>query len=74
MLDYCACKEYLAKKGYKQKFIAQKVGVNEATLSDVLNGKRKCSLEMYVNLCSVLALPFGKFIKQQTKSAQATPA
>ena len=62
MLDYQGCKEYLAAKGYKQKFIAQQVGVSEATLSDVLSGKRKCSLEMYVNLCSALALPFGKFI------------
>ena len=66
MLDYCACKEYLEAKGYKQKFIAQQVGVSESTFSDVLNGKRKCSLEMYVRLCTALALPFGKFI---TKTA-----
>lgn len=62
MFDYSALKKYLDDNGYKQKFIAQKVEVSEATLSLILLGKAKCPLETYVSICQVLAVPFGKFI------------
>lgn len=64
MFDYINFKQYLEDNGYKQKFIAAKINLDETSLSDILRGKRKCSLENYVNICRVLNLPFGKFINQ----------
>lgn len=62
MFDYEALKIFLSKKGFKQKSIADKAGIDDAAFSDILNGKRKCSLDNYVNICRVLEIPFDTFI------------
>lgn len=63
MFDCAGFKNYLEENGYKQKFIAAKINVTEASLSAILTGRMKCSLETYVNICHALEIPFGKFIK-----------
>ena len=66
MFDYIAFKQYLDDNGIKQKFIAQQAQIADTVLSSILNGRYKCSLENYVNICRALALPFGSFIKEPT--------
>lgn len=68
MFDYISFKNYLEENGYKQKFIAAKADITETTLSEILTGRRKCSLENYVNFCRVLGLPFGQFIDTATSA------
>ena len=62
MFDYNALKNYLVENGLKQKIVAAKAHIDEVAFSDILNGKRKCPLENYVNICRVLGLPFDTFI------------
>lgn len=68
MFDYINFKKFLDENGFKQKFIAQKAQITESAMSDILTGRRKCSLEEYVNICQVLKMPFGKFILEQSLS------
>lgn len=68
MFDYIGFKNYLEEKGYKQRFIAAKADITEIALSEILNGRRKCSLENYVKFCRVLGLPFGQFINTATSA------
>ena len=62
MFNFNKLKAYLETNGYKQKFIAQKAGLNEATMSGIITGRVKCSVDTYVNICRVLSVPFNKFI------------
>lgn len=65
MFDYLELKNFLESNGIKQKFIAKSIDVAEPVLSDILNGKRKCPLEIYARLCKFLKLPFEKFITEE---------
>lgn len=62
MFDYIAFKEYIDKAGLKQRAVAQKAEMTEAMLSAIVNGRAKCSLENYVNICKALKVKFGTFI------------
>ena len=65
MFDNVEFKNYLDNHGYKQNFIARKLNVSEAIFSAIVNGKVKCSLELYVKICQLLKLPFGAFLNFQ---------
>ncbi|MBR4641546.1 MAG: helix-turn-helix transcriptional regulator [Selenomonadaceae bacterium] len=69
MFDYVAFKSYIEENGLKQKFLAQRLGVSEQTLSGILSGRVKCSLEIYVGICRALSLPLGKFINEPDTAA-----
>ena len=62
LFDYDALRKYFDDNGLKQNFIAQKIGITESALSAILNGKRKCSLEEYIKICQILAVPFVTFV------------
>jgi len=47
-------KEVLAKKGIKQTFVCQKLGINESVLSLIINGKRKPSQDRLRALAKIL--------------------
>jgi len=47
-------KEILGKKGIKQKFVCDKLGINESVLSLIINGKRKPSQERLKALAKIL--------------------
>lgn len=69
MFDYEALRKYLEDNGLKQKFISQKTGIAESTLSAILSGKRKCSLDEYITLCQSLSVPFSTFINSSESAA-----
>ena len=47
-------KQILSKKGIKQKFVCDKLGINESVLSLIINGKRKPSQERLKALAKIL--------------------
>ena len=49
-----AIKEVLSKKGIKQKFLCDKLGINESVLSLIINGKRKPSQDRLRALAKIL--------------------
>ena len=44
----------VADSGLKQKYIAERIGMSEPTLSAVLAGKRKVDVDEFFGLCQVL--------------------
>lgn len=66
ILDIVKLKRYIEQSGIKQKFISEKTGIPEPTLSLILNGKRKCEVGEYASICNILGVEFQYFITSQT--------
>ena len=49
-------KKAIEANGLKQKFIAEKVGISEATLSAMLNGNQKIDVETFFAIATVLRM------------------
>jgi len=62
MIKYHLIKNLITEKGYRQKFVAKKIGLTESAFSAILSGKRKCGLEAYARLCMFLEVPFDYFV------------
>jgi len=54
-------KELIKSKGYKQKFVAKKVGVSEVTLSNWVKGKTVPNEEHLRKLSQLLDTPIEMF-------------
>lgn len=57
---------YLKGNGIKQNFIAKKIGVKENTLSSILKGQTKLSIERLELICGVLEKEPNDFIEART--------
>jgi DNA-binding helix-turn-helix protein len=62
VFQYWKLKQYIEERGLIQKFVAQKTGIEEVALSNILNGRQRCSLENYVKLCKFFNVSFELFI------------
>lgn len=62
MFNFKKMKNFFEEQGVKQKFIAQKTGITETTLSLIMQGKRKCTIEEYVKICKFAGCSFDTFI------------
>ena len=47
-------REAIEERGVKQKFIAEKVGISESTLSSMLNGNQKIDIDTFFAIATVL--------------------
>lgn len=54
-------KNYLDENGIKYSYLSERIGMPMNTLSLLLNGKRKMSVEEYFMICEVLGLPVNTF-------------
>lgn len=43
-------------RGIKQKFLADKLGISESTLSAMLNGRQKIDVDTFFGICSLLQM------------------
>ena len=64
LFDRKRLRDYFRTNNLKQRDVAQAIGVTESTLSMILSGERKCSLATYAQLCALLNVPMGEFIRQ----------
>lgn len=55
---------YVIEKELSQKLIAKNMKISESRLSLMLNGKRRMTVDDYLNLCSAIAVPPIKFLEQ----------
>ena len=62
-------KEYLDENGIKYSYLSEKIGMPMNTLSLVLNGKRKMSVEEYFTICEALELPVNTFEPKEEVTA-----
>lgn len=53
---------YISENGIKQKFISDKTGIAENTLSMILNGKRKMDADEFVEIILALGVDANFFI------------
>ena len=66
ILDIVKLKRYIEQSGIKQKFISEKTGIPEPTLSLILNGKRKCEVGEYASIWNILGVEFQYFVTSET--------
>ena len=55
---------YLKENGIKQKFIAEKTGIPENTLSTTLQGKRKMDADEFIKIVLALNLDANYFMNK----------
>lgn len=61
--DSAGMKKYVDSSGLKQKAISEKTGIPERALSLILQGKRRCEIGEYANICLALGVNTDKFLK-----------
>ena len=57
-------KKYLIEHGIKQTFLAQKLGIPDPTLSDMLAGQRKIYADEYYKICNALGVSLTYFFEE----------
>lgn len=55
-------KEYLAEKGIKQTFLAEKTGLSNSAISDICNNDRRIECVEYYKICKALDVPLEQFL------------
>lgn len=56
-------KKYLDANGVKQTFLAQKLGIPDSAVSDMLNGKRNIMATEYYLICKALGVSTDLFFE-----------
>lgn len=56
---------YVTMNGLSRKAIAANMNISESRLSLMLNGKRRLTVEDYINFCAAVAVPPLKFISDE---------
>jgi transcriptional regulator with XRE-family HTH domain len=73
MKIYQKISNYLSENGIKQKYISERTGIPENTLSMILNGKRKMDADEFVEIVISLGTDANKFInKEKTEESTET--
>ncbi len=54
-------KNYLEENGISQAFVSEKTAIAGNTFSNMLNGKRKITVEEYFIICDALNKPYDYF-------------
>lgn len=57
-------KDYLTEKGIKQSFVADKVGIPNSQMSNILNNGRSIDCVLYYKICTALDVPLDTFLKE----------
>lgn len=55
-------KEYMVNNGIRSSFIANKTGLSNTTISNILNGKRKITAEELSKICKALNVHADMFL------------
>ncbi|WP_318635943.1 helix-turn-helix transcriptional regulator [Limosilactobacillus reuteri] len=59
---YKELKSVIDKRGLKQNYVAQKIGITPNYLGQILNGNRKLSTDVAIKAAQVLELPLDVFL------------
>ena len=58
--------EYLEENGIKQSFVADKVGITPARMSEIVNKQNKIiDCVLYYKICKVLNVPLELFLEDE---------
>ena len=56
-------KQYLDENGIKQSFVAEKVGIPQAQMSEICNKGRKIDCVLYYKICKALNVHLELFLE-----------
>lgn len=56
---------YLDANGIKYGFLADKLGMTQSVISDLLNDKRRIECVEYLNICKCLNVPLETFFEDE---------
>ena len=59
---YKELKSVIDKRGLKQNYVEQKIGITPNYLGQILNGNRKLSTDVAIKAAQVLGLPLDVFL------------
>ena len=59
---YEKMRDYIYTEGLKISVIEERAGLPKKTLSPILLGKRKMSVEEYISLCRALSVDYSLFM------------
>ena len=62
-------KRIISEYGFKQKFIAEKAGIEPDVLSKIITGKRRIFADEAARLCEALGWSFESIIEKGKESA-----
>ena len=62
-------KMYLESNGISQSFLSENTGIPNNTLSNMLNSKRRITVEEYFKICETLKKPYD-FFKKTAKAEE----
>jgi Helix-turn-helix. len=66
---YLNIRNYITENGMKLSAVAAKVGIEQQTFYDMMNGKRKIITEEYIEICRAFNVPLTYFTENENKSA-----
>nr|WP_233446415.1 helix-turn-helix transcriptional regulator [Limosilactobacillus rudii] len=61
---YKLLRQEIEKRGIKNKFVANEIGISPSYFGQVLNGSRKLSTDVAVKASQVLDLPLSIFLNK----------
>ena len=56
-------KEYLRDNGIKQSYLAEKTGLSNCQISDIVNHDRRIDCVEYYKICNALNVPLDHFMQ-----------
>lgn len=65
-------KDHIKEKGIKQSFISEKTGIDKSTLSAILNGKTKLTVDNLELICWVIDCSPGQFLMPRAPGSVIT--
>lgn len=63
----------LVARGWEQKDLAEKVGINRVTMSHYMTGKRSIPMPTFLKIAEVLEVTPGTLMDQASDRVQAQP-
>ena len=59
-----ALKKCIEEKGIKQRHIAERLGINENTFSQMITGKRKIEADEFIDICLCIDVDVGELVNK----------
>lgn len=63
MMVWKVIANFIDKKGIKQSTLAQKTGLSQQAICNLLKGNRNIEIEEYIKICDVLEVSYDYFIE-----------
>lgn len=67
VFDVGALRSSVKASGIKQKYMAERAGIAEKTLSYMLTGRTRLPIEVYAEICGILGKELTEFVRRDER-------